>query len=104
MAFDPSNPYVREAVAAGISDVWMADFIRRNPGDYHRLLAAAAGDPVAGSAPSSSSLVLADLPPSYQAQIRPNTGGGLSLAGLGGGSPMILVAVAVAAWFIYKRL
>jgi len=111
--YDASNPYVREAVAAGVSDVWIAGFLRSNPGDYHRLMAAASGDADAFAGRSgSSSLVLSNLAPQYQAEIRPAAfvpanvpGAPFSAAGLfGGGSPLLLVAIAAAAWFIYKRL
>lgn len=109
--FDASNPYVREAVAAGISDIWIADFMRRNAGDYHRIMLAAAGDKGAygGSTTpgtSGSSLTLTSLSPSYQAQVRPDTALAPSSLGasLAGGSPLVLLAVAAAAYYIYKKL
>lgn len=113
MAYDPTNPYVREAIAAGVSDVWIRSFILTNDNDYHRILAAASGDAGAygGKTPGSggSSLVLSDLSPSYQLQIRPDSPvsipGAPLLGALGAGSPLLLlVAVAVGAWYLYKRL
>lgn len=106
--YDASNPYAREAVANGVNDLWIADFLRRNPGDYHRIMAAASGDAGAfggvARTTGGSSLVLSDLAPAYQVQVRPGTAAPSALAGLAGGSPIILLAVAAAAWFIYKRL
>lgn len=102
MAYDPSNPYVVEALAKGIGEPWIDNFLRNNPNDYHRLLTAAGV--------GSSALVLSQLSDAAQVQVRPatalvSTGGGFSPASLfSGGSPLLLVAVALAAWFIYKKL
>jgi hypothetical protein len=111
--YDASNPYVREAVAAGVPDLWIATFLRNNPGDYHRIMAAASGDDVVGGQQlAPTSVVLTALPDAYQQQVRPSTAlvptsvPGAPLMGslFGSGSPLLLVAVAIAAWFIYKRL
>jgi len=108
--YDASNPYVREAVAAGVAEPWIADFIRRNPDDYHRIMVAASGDAAAfGGRSGSSSLVLTNLPARYQQEVRPWVpssvpGAPLTAGLLGSGSPLMLVAVAIGAWWIYKRL
>jgi hypothetical protein len=96
--YDASNPYVREAVAAGVGEPWIASFLRGNPNDYHRILTAAGV--------GSSALTLPALAPTYQVQVRPETAGVSTLGAslFGGGSPLLLVAVAAAAWFIYKKL
>jgi hypothetical protein len=107
--YDANNPYVREAVAAGVPDTWIASFLRRNPNDYHRIMAAASGDDVVGKQSLSTALTLADLSPAYQTQVRPSTALAIPPAPLNAslgafGGPLFLAVVAVAAYFIYKKL
>jgi len=107
--YDASNPYVREAVAAGVNEPWIAGFMRSNPNDYHRILAAAAGDVGAYSGPPGNAvtgLTLTTLSDNYQAQIRPGAAGGASLAALGtqAGGLLFLAALALAGWYLYKRV
>jgi hypothetical protein len=132
MPYDPSNPYVLQAIAAGVPESSIRNFLLREPGDYARILSAVSYGGVImppGSGPAaprasgwaanpSGGVPSAVMPPaSYappSASVVAAPGGVLlpasvtaaappMLAGLGGNTLLLLVAAAVVVYLMVNR-
>jgi hypothetical protein len=118
--------YQEQALQLGVPAEWIADFLRRNPGDEHRILEGYAGE--AGgtgaaiiaahggtganvqSGPGGNLIVVGEYAspglPAYYDMTAPSTGSPIGM-GLFGGfsltSLLVLGLMGVAAWYLLRR-
>lgn len=104
--------YQEQALQLGVPAAWIADFLARNPGDYHRILDGYAGEaggnnPTARAIESAGGLSylesLVPVAPTPQ-PTSASTGGGFVSGGGGFSltSMLVLALMAGAAWYLWK--
>ncbi len=114
LTLEQARFYEEQALQMGVPAAWIADYLARNPGDYHRILDAYAGE-AGGNNPTARAIESAgglsyleslvpvrppDPPPG--ATVPGYTGGGSGGGGFSFTSILVIALMAGAAWYLYK--
>lgn len=119
LTLEQAQFYETQALAMGVPAEWIVDFLASNPGDYHRILDAYAGE-AGGSNPTARAIEAAGglnyletlVPvPSTSAPLvlgggsggQAPSSGGLFAGGLSLTSILVLGAAGLAAWWLLFR-